>query len=103
MLETMACARPSVVVNHGGRFELVKFDVGVDLRPKNEETIVAGLCKTFVDVVRRPHIWRERGETARRRAERHYSWDYKISAALGVYLGLRRRRTAPGFVRLSRA
>ena len=56
-----------------------------------------------VDVVRRPHIWRERGETARRRAERHYSWDYKISAALGVYLGLRRRRTAPGFVRLSRA
>lgn len=103
VLETMACARPSVVVNHGGRSELVKFDVGVDLRPKSEETIVAGLCKTFVDVVRRPHIWRERGETARRRAERHYSWDYKISAALGVYLGLRRRRTAPGFVRLSRA
>jgi glycosyltransferase involved in cell wall biosynthesis len=88
VLEAMASARPVVVVDYGGPAEIVDAEVGVALAPNGEDAVVAGLCETFRDVVKRPEHWRNLGAVGRARAEQKYSWDAKVAEAIGLYTKL---------------
>lgn len=85
LLEAMACGRPVVGVDFGGPAELIDDEVGALLPLTNPQGLVRDLARTLVDVIDNPEQWAARGRAGRERAQRRFSWDAKIEAALAIY------------------
>ncbi|MEO8130374.1 MAG: glycosyltransferase [Bryobacteraceae bacterium] len=85
LIEAMASGRPVIAVAYGGPAELVDEEVGRGIEPVNTASVTDGLADALRDVVRRPDIWRARGEQGRRRAESCFGWDAKIDEAMSLY------------------
>ena len=85
LLEAMASARPVIAVAYGGPAETVDEEVGTAVQPVGPQSVIDDIAAALRDVVRRPDVWRGRGEAGRRRAERAFAWDAKIEQALSIY------------------
>jgi glycosyltransferase involved in cell wall biosynthesis len=85
LLEAMACQRPVIAIAHGGPAELVDSAVGVPVPPDGPAEVVRSMADAFRDILRRPEVWKQRGEEGRRRAVEQFSWDAKIEQGLALY------------------
>jgi len=96
LLEAMACQRPVIAVAHGGPAELVDSGVGVPVPADGPSQAACSMADAFRDILRRPAVWRQRGEEGRRRAVEQFSWAAKIEQGLALYrrlAGFERSRT----------
>jgi glycosyltransferase involved in cell wall biosynthesis len=85
LLEAMAVARPVIAIDFGGPAEIVDEGVGVKLPATGKADVVQGLVDALTNVREHPALWQARGLEGRRRVEKNYSWDAKITTAIGFY------------------
>jgi glycosyltransferase involved in cell wall biosynthesis len=85
LLEAMACQRPVIAIAHGGPAELVDPGVGVPVPAEGPSEAAGAMAEAFRDVLRRPAVWKQRGEEGRRRAVEQFSWDAKVEQGLALY------------------
>jgi glycosyltransferase involved in cell wall biosynthesis len=85
LLEAEASGVPVIAVDSGGPAELVDDEVGRKIPAEDPKRLVEGLAAALRDIARNREQWRQRGIKGRRRAERLYGWNAKISRALTIY------------------
>lgn len=82
ILEAMACAVPAIVTAVGGNVELVpNGEVGMHIRPRDEDALARILCNYVAD----PALRLTHARAARQRAVQRYSLSTMVSAYQGLY------------------
>lgn len=85
VLEAMASARPVIALNLGAAAEIVDQAVGALVAPGSPAAVTNGIAACLRDVIRRPQVWKQRGEAARRRVEQQHAWPAKVEQAKILY------------------
>lgn len=85
VLEAMASARPVIALNLGAAAEIVDQAVGALVAAGSPAAVTNGIAACLRDVIRRPQVWKRRGEAARRRVEVQHAWPAKVEQAKTLY------------------
>lgn len=85
VLEAMASARPVIALNLGAAAEIVDPAVGALVAAGSPAAVTNGIAACLRDVIRRPQVWKRRGEAARRRVEQQHAWPVKVEQAKTLY------------------
>ena len=81
LIEAMACGRGVIAANAGAIPEIVTPDTGVLVAPRDARAMAAGIRAFYGKGAE------SLGRSARRRAEREYSWATAMRGLLGLYQG----------------
>ena len=87
VLEALAKALPSIVVDYGGPAELVTPDCGelLPMRPRAEPSRIASLRQSMEGLAADPARCRAMGAAACRRVREHFTWDVKAERIVEMY------------------
>jgi len=97
VLEAMACAVPSLVVDYGGPGEIVTDATGFAVPMGSRAEIVDSLRRALDGILVRPEELLHKGRAARERVERHFTWSKKAEQLLAVYAWVLGRAGKPDF------
>ena len=97
VLEAMACAVPSLVVDYGGPGEIVTDATGFAVPMGSRAEIVDSLRRALDGILVRPEELPHKGRAARERVERHFTWSKKAEQLLAVYAWVLGRAGKPDF------
>ena len=97
VLEAMACALPPLVVDYGGPGELVTADAGYAVALSGRAGIVQSLQDVLGRILANPHELACKGQAARSRVERHFTWAKKAEQLHAVYDWTLGRARKPDF------
>jgi glycosyltransferase involved in cell wall biosynthesis len=85
VLEAMALGVVPLVVDYGGPAELVTARTGLKVPLDTRAEIVAGLREHLEELCEKPERVADLARAARRRVERHFTWEAKARQVLEVY------------------
>ena len=85
ILEAMACALPSLIVDYGGPAELVSDATGIKLPMRPREELIESLRIAMEDLAANPLRCKAMGEAAANEVRREHLWDAKASKMVAYY------------------
>src|SRR5262245_4726681 len=85
ILEALACALPSLIVDYGGPGELVTDATGIKLPMRPREELVELLRKAMERLAADPTACRRMGESAAAEVRREHTWDAKAGRVAEIY------------------
>jgi glycosyltransferase involved in cell wall biosynthesis len=97
VLEAMALGLVPVVVDYGGPAELTSPSTGYLIPMGSRPSIVRALRETIEHLASDPSKIREKGERARARVLKNFTWEVKASQMLEVYRWVLGERQRPDF------
>jgi glycosyltransferase involved in cell wall biosynthesis len=97
VLEAMACGVPPLVVDYGGPGELVTAETGYAIPLGSRAEIVSRMREAFAAIVAHPAELAEKGQCARQRVERLFTWSKKAEQLQAVYAWTLGRANKPDF------
>ncbi|SLN32578.1 GDP-mannose-dependent alpha-(1-6)-phosphatidylinositol monomannoside mannosyltransferase [Roseovarius albus] len=88
MQEAMMLGLPVVTLNWGGPQGLANRQESILIDPTNEQTVIADIATAMSDLAQNPERANQLAQAARKRAERHFSWDTVAASWQKAYEGL---------------
>jgi glycosyltransferase involved in cell wall biosynthesis len=85
ILEAMACALPSLIVDYGGPAELVSEATGIKLPMRPREELVESLRIAMENLAANPARCKGMGEAAANEVRREHTWTAKAERMMQIY------------------